>query len=182
MATSIFPDSGSAGGIVIRDAAGNCLPNANVANAYCPPATFVVTCDMTALPSDCTARIEPRQINAIVSELVSFAECMDPDGPWNCGSTNNLCAAFNSWVATLTKNTFIFVGDTPPVGAPQDVLWWESDTGFLFIHFNDGSSLQWVQIGGNVGATSVVMDQVSIIGSGTVADPHKVDLIDCGVW
>jgi hypothetical protein len=37
-----------------------------------------------------------------------------------------------------------YIGDTPP-GSPTDgQLWWESDTGKLFIRYNDGSSTQWV--------------------------------------
>jgi len=36
------------------------------------------------------------------------------------------------------------VSDTPP-GSPTDgMLWWESDTGQLYIRYNDGSSSQWV--------------------------------------
>ena len=54
---------------------------------------------LTALPSNCDARIEPRQINAIVSELISFAECIDPTGTWDCNSLKNLCAAFTEWAA-----------------------------------------------------------------------------------
>jgi hypothetical protein len=38
----------------------------------------------------------------------------------------------------------VFVGDTPPVGAPDSSLWWESDTGILYILYNDGTSTAWV--------------------------------------
>jgi hypothetical protein len=34
--------------------------------------------------------------------------------------------------------------DTPPAGAADTALWWESDTGLLYVLFNDGSSTQWV--------------------------------------
>jgi hypothetical protein len=37
-----------------------------------------------------------------------------------------------------------FVSDTPPAGAPDGSLWFESDTGLLYFKFNDGSSTQWV--------------------------------------
>ena len=40
--------------------------------------------------------------------------------------------------------TTAYVGDTPPVGAPANALWWESDSGLLFINYNDGTSTQWV--------------------------------------
>src|SRR5262245_10381162 len=92
----IFPET-AAGGIYIRDPAGNPISSPNVQNAYAPPATFTANCQFTALPSDCTARLEPKQINAIVSEFVSFAECLDYDGPWDCNNPNNVCKAFQSW-------------------------------------------------------------------------------------
>lgn len=40
----------------------------------------------------------------------------------------------------------VLVGDVPPVGATENSLWWESDTGALHIYYNDGDSLQWVMI------------------------------------
>lgn len=97
MASSIFPDPG-AGGVVYRDAAGNCLNPGNVNNAFCPPVTYVANCALTALPSDCTARIEPRQINALASEMLSFAACLDPNGPWDCNGLMNICHAFQQWI------------------------------------------------------------------------------------
>jgi hypothetical protein len=109
MANSIFPDTDSAGGVIVRDIAGLPVTQDEVNNAYIPLQPFVMTCDMAALPSNCEARIEPRQINAIVSELVSFAECLDADGAWDCNSLKNLCAAFTTWAET---NLVIFV--TPP--------------------------------------------------------------------
>jgi hypothetical protein len=38
----------------------------------------------------------------------------------------------------------VSVSDTPPAGAPDDTLWWESDTGLLYVFYNDGTSKQWV--------------------------------------
>jgi hypothetical protein len=72
-----------------------------VQNAYAPAPGFATSCLITALPSDCTARIEPRQVNGIVSELTSLAECLDPNGPWNCASSLNLCTAFNTWKTSI---------------------------------------------------------------------------------
>lgn len=94
---SVFPLGGN-GGVEIRDAVGNCLNPPNITNAYCPPGTFTVgPCNVTALPDDCTARIMPSQINAIISELLCFAVSLDPDGAWNCDSMCNLSAAFQAW-------------------------------------------------------------------------------------
>ena len=39
----------------------------------------------------------------------------------------------------------VLVSDTPPVDAADNSLWWESDSGLLFIRYNDGvDSPQWV--------------------------------------
>lgn len=101
---SIFPET-TAGGVVVRDAAGVCQNPSNVANAYCPPATFQTSCEIRALPSDCTARIEPRQINAFQSEMLCLAATLDPDGTWNCGSLCNLSTAWSNWVNGTGSNT-----------------------------------------------------------------------------
>jgi len=36
------------------------------------------------------------------------------------------------------------VGDNPPVGATEGELWWETDSGMLYILYNDGNTTQWV--------------------------------------
>lgn len=163
--TGILPDSVS-GGLIIRDAAGNCTPQPNVINAYCPPAGFVTTCEITALPSDCTARITPAQINAIVSELMSFAYCLDPNGPWNCAATNNLCAAFTQWA--LLNVTGIIISDTPPPTPKVSQMWYESDSGNTFIWYDDGNSQQWVQMapgsGSGVNAADYVLKAGDTMG------------------
>jgi hypothetical protein len=179
MANSIFPDIDSAGGIVFRNPDGTCLlPLPDIVNADCPTTTYKSTCDLTALPSNCDARIEPRQINAIVSELLNFAACIDPTGTWNCDSLRNLCAAFTAWAQINSSR--VFIGDNPPPNPTHGMLWWESDTGLLLIYYDDGNSVQWVSAGGT--SKSVVMDGISIVGVGNAADPHAVGLVDCGVW
>jgi hypothetical protein len=179
MTKTIFPDLGTAGAQEIRDATGVCLNPPDVENAYCPAAQFVITpCNPTGLPSTCDARIEPRQINAIVSELLSFAECLDPSGPWNCNSLQNLCAAFTAWAAINVSG--IYIGDTPNVGPKVGQLWWESDTGYLFIWYDDGSTQQWVQVAGPPVLPKT--DTVSIVGTGSTVNPLAVALVDCGVY
>jgi hypothetical protein len=41
--------------------------------------------------------------------------------------------------------------DTPPSSAVNGQLWWETDTGGLFVRYDDGSSQQWVQLNGEMG-------------------------------
>jgi hypothetical protein len=51
----------------------------------------------------------------------------------------------NATWATIVGGAVI--SDTPPPGPLQaGQLWWESDTGNLYLWFNDGDSSQWVQI------------------------------------
>jgi hypothetical protein len=38
----------------------------------------------------------------------------------------------------------VYCSDTPPVGAPDGSLWMETDTGLMYLYFNDGSSTQWI--------------------------------------
>ena len=40
----------------------------------------------------------------------------------------------------------VYIGDTAPVGVADNSLWWESDTGLLYVRYNDGNSTAWIQI------------------------------------
>src|SRR6478735_5068776 len=106
--SGIFPET-VAGGLPIRNPDGSPTNNPDVHNAYVPAPGYVSDCELTALPTDCTARIEARQINAIVSELLSLAECLDADGPWQCYSPNNLCTSFNVWETNYTVEIKAYV-------------------------------------------------------------------------
>jgi hypothetical protein len=75
----------------------------------------------------------------------------------------------NFGTGTVTATQFIgagigaVLGDTPPTAA-AGTLWFNTSTGKLYIYYNDGTSLQWVQpmtpsVGGGAGGGS---------GSGTV--------------
>lgn len=39
-----------------------------------------------------------------------------------------------------------YIGDDPPANPAPGQMWWESDTGNLYIWYNDGNSSQWVQV------------------------------------
>ena len=45
--------------------------------------------------------------------------------------------------ATITVNP-VTITDNPPAGARNGELWWESDTGDLYVYYQDGDSAQWV--------------------------------------
>jgi hypothetical protein len=38
----------------------------------------------------------------------------------------------------------VIVADTAPTGVPDNTLWWESDSGLLYVLYNDGDTTQWV--------------------------------------
>jgi Collagen triple helix repeat (20 copies) len=40
----------------------------------------------------------------------------------------------------------LYISDTAPAGAPDNAMWWESDTALLYVRYNDGvGPSQWVQ-------------------------------------
>lgn len=39
----------------------------------------------------------------------------------------------------------LYIGDNPPATPSQNTLWWESDSGILYVWYDDGTSAQWVQ-------------------------------------
>lgn len=52
-----------------------------------------------------------------------------------------------AWVDAASGSTAAsstYIGDGPPASPVDGQLWWESDTGALFIWFNDGNTSQWV--------------------------------------
>jgi hypothetical protein len=100
---------------------------------------------------------------------------MDPHGVWDCNSLGNLCAAFTEWMVAGLSG--VIVSDTPPGTARDNQMWWESDTGNMFLNYNDGSGNQWVQVAG-----VPVMDKLTIVGLGTPLRPFEVGVIDCGVY
>ena len=45
--------------------------------------------------------------------------------------------------ATIIVNP-VTISDDPPTGPRSGELWWESDSGDLYVYYNDGTSAQWV--------------------------------------
>ncbi|WP_445215456.1 hypothetical protein ACKWRH_23540 [Bradyrhizobium sp. Pa8] len=57
----------------------------------------------------------------------------------------------------------VTISDTPPASPTANSLWWESDTGILFIYYNDGSSSQWVSISAGQPTGAVRYDVVQAL-------------------
>ncbi len=79
-----------------------------------------------------------------------------PDGEvgpvWNVGPEDEIIAyaadggAKSSGKTLEQLEAIVATSDSPPANVPSGKLWWESDTGNLFIRYNDGTSDQWVQV------------------------------------
>ena len=68
----------------------------------------------------------------------------------------------------------VLVSDTPPstVTTPVNSLWWESNTGIMYILYDDGSSVQWVAVGDAVsgdvlGPPSSTDDHIALFDGAT---------------
>ena len=46
---------------------------------------------------------------------------------------------------SLSGTVPVALSDSPPSPAYVGQLWWESDTGNLYVYYDDGDSAQWVQ-------------------------------------
>lgn len=42
--------------------------------------------------------------------------------------------------------TSVTISDTAPVTPANGSVWWNSNTGYAFIYYNDGDSSQWVEL------------------------------------
>jgi hypothetical protein len=74
------------------------------------------------------------------------------DIPWNgkritnLGDPVNAGDALNKQWAQANLISGAYVADTPPAVAQAGNLWWDSDSGNLFLKYSDGTSTQWVQV------------------------------------
>jgi hypothetical protein len=74
------------------------------------------------------------------------------------------------WVSAVQGA--IYVNDAPP-SAPVGSLWWESDTGILYVLYYDGNSTQWVAIAGST-AAPVIRGYLSGLGISTAGGSNVV--------
>lgn len=85
----------------------------------------------------------------------------------------------------------VSVTDTPPGSPSQGNLWWESDTGKMYIYYNDGTSSQWVAASGPGAIAPIPRGHLSglvlstagssttfSVASGQAADSTNVDLMN----
>ena len=80
----------------------------------------------------------------------------NPTAPTPAVADNDTSIATTAFVTAAVAaggggGASVLVADTAPVGAPDNSLWWESDTGVLYIRYNDLTSTQWASVGGPPG-------------------------------
>lgn len=72
------------------------------------------------------------------------------------GSVDIPIAAINLNTGEQNKQEAIYISPTPPVNPDENSLWFESDTGRMYVLYvnEDGVTNQWVQSGGHRGGVS----------------------------
>jgi hypothetical protein len=63
-----------------------------------------------------------------------------------------------SVVAPPSGISTINISDTPPANPLDNTFWLESDSGALFVRYNDGDGSQWIGVSGGGGATTGYVD------------------------
>lgn len=70
------------------------------------------------------------------------------------GAVLSLSGTAQVFVTAVAEDlVLVTISDTPPASPSAGSLWWESDSGTLWIYYNDGNTSQWVAVGGG---TSIV--------------------------
>ena len=86
------------------------------------------------------------QLNFVGAAITAEASVQSPSG--------------HPGVAATITVIPVTVGDNPPIGAGttnNGELWWESDTGDLYVYYDDGNTSQWVQA--NAGGRGLAGDK-----------------------
>jgi hypothetical protein len=83
------------------------------------------------------------------------------------------------WKA-VGQGQIAIISDTPPASPANGALWYESDSGVLYIWYNDGNSSQWVQVGGVATGPNVV--QTIVTTSGTYTKPVGLRYLEISCW
>ena len=74
---------------------------------------------------------------------------------------------YNVWVhgalVKVDETSRVDVGTAAPGDADTNQLWYNPDTGSLYVYYNDGNSTQWVEIGGGGGDVSDLEDRIEVL-------------------
>lgn len=105
-----------------------------------------------------------------------------PGTPWNgqfIYETDTFTAlVYKSSTSTWSPLGGSTVGPTPPSGASKGDLWWDSDTGRLYVYYVDANSSQWVAASNSstntVGLVPIIPPTVNISGGAATANTSGV--------
>jgi hypothetical protein len=118
--------------------AGLLVAGTNVTLNYNDPAnTLTINSTASGVPATAVPLVESGTGAVGVSAKYAREDHVHPLGPGGGGGAS------------------VTISDTPPGSPTAGNLWWESDTGNLYIYYNDGSSSQWVLVQPNVSAASL---------------------------
>jgi hypothetical protein len=108
--------------------------------------------DITGKPST----FPPSAHTHTAAQVTDFAEAVDDRVTALLVPGANVTLTYNDAAGTLTVaatggGASVAVGDTPPASPSDNMLWWETDSGLLYLYYNDGTSSQWVTVSGPQG-------------------------------
>jgi hypothetical protein len=84
---------------------------------------------------------------ALKADLAGPTFTGDPKAPTPSPGDNDTSIATTAFVtAAIAAKVPTTISDTAPGSPLPGHLWWESDTGRLFIRYDDGTSVQWVDV------------------------------------
>lgn len=111
--------------------------------------TLPVTAPSTAQHAANKKYVDDQTAAALTTAAATYVELAGDtmSGPLTVPVTPSAVghAASKQYVDNLIAlKSSVIVSDTPPVGAIDSTIWFESDTGQIFVKYNDGNSTQWV--------------------------------------
>lgn len=81
--------------------------------------------------------------------------------------------AWNGYAWALQTASGLVISDTPPASPFNGQMWFESDTGRLWISYFDGNSTQWVAVGG--GGIAPINAPQNNLANGKLVESHTAN-------
>jgi hypothetical protein len=148
---------------------GSSLGRAFLVNRATRAMTVDVSLTSPIINASSTLQVAGVNINTIYAPLASPALTGTPTVPTAAPGTNTTQAASTAFVAAaIAAAPDVTISDTAPGSPIVGDLWWESDSGKLFIYFNDGTSSQWVDAAAAAGASGDVIGPSSSVNGNPV--------------
>jgi len=133
----------------------------------------------TSIPTraDADARYAPLSHTHTSGQITDFAEAVDDRVAALIVAGSNITVTYDDTgntltIASIAGGAAVATTDTPPGSPVNGQMWWETDTGILWIWFNDGTSSQWVQVSGGGGGSGT--------GGTGITDGDKGDIVVSG--